>query len=162
MGSGGKSAKNKNGKINSSANAYPVPHGIEVLVKKASVDAKFRELLLTKRAEAAKEIDLELDQNEVEMLIAIPREQLEKIIDNTKVSPGQKKVFLSSVGKIMLATVITGTVAVGLFTPSLGHTLTPEQYERIKLNQEEYLKQMQDMNEPNEVDSQAEENSNGQ
>lgn len=151
------------GKTNSSAD-YPIPHGIEVLVKKASVDTDFRRLLLEKRAEAAKEIDLELDDAETAMLAAIPREQLEKIIDNTKVPPEQKKVFLSSFGRIMLATVIAGTVVVGLFAPSLGHTrdISQKQREYILERQRELERQIQEINEPDKIDSQAEADSNGQ
>jgi hypothetical protein len=141
-------------------NANALPRGIEVLVKKASVDMNFRRLLLKKRAEAAREIDLELDETEKAMLTAIPREQLEKIIDNTKVPPEQKKVFLSSVGRIMLASVIAGTVVVGLFMPSLGHTLTPEQKEQIMQRQKDREKQTQEMNEPNKTDLKAEADSN--
>ena len=38
-----------------------IPRGIEVLVKKASVDPRFCDTLLRRRADAAKEIGLELD-----------------------------------------------------------------------------------------------------
>ena len=68
-----------------------IPRGIEVLVKKASVDD-----------------DLQLDKNETYMLAAISREQLEKIIEHTKVSSEHKPVFLGKVGKAMLAIVLAG------------------------------------------------------
>jgi hypothetical protein len=71
-----------------------IPRGIEVLVKKASVDSKFRRLLLEKRAEAAKEIDLALSSDESEILDSIPTEQLQKIIDNVKVKPETVEIFL--------------------------------------------------------------------
>ena len=129
-----------------------IPRNIEVLIKKASVAPEFRRLLLEKRAEAAKEIDLELSPAEAEMLAGIPREQLEKIVKNIKVPPEQKSVFLSSFGKIMLATVIAGTVVVGVLIPSLGHTLTPEQRDRIYEMQRERRAEFSDVNDPNEVD----------
>ena len=88
-----------------------IPRGIEVLVKKASVDEEFRKLLLEKRAEAAKEIELELDQTEAAMLGAISREQLEKIIDNTKVPTEHKGIFLRKLGKAMLAIVLAGAAS---------------------------------------------------
>ena len=141
-------------------NAYIMPRGIEVLVKKASVDVKFRKLLLAKRAEAAKEINLELYEAEAAMLASIPQEQLEKIIDNTYVPPDQKKVFLSSVGRIMIATVIAGSVLTCTMVPSLGHTLTPEQKEQFLQRQKERERQIQEMIEPNEIESQAEADSN--
>ncbi len=56
------------------------PQGIEVLVKKASVDADFAELLLERRAEAADEIGLEMTEAEVAMLAAVPEVQLRAII----------------------------------------------------------------------------------
>jgi len=91
-----------------------IPRAIEVLIKKASVDPEFRRLLMEKRAEAAQEIDLELSRVEVKILSDIPREQLEKIIDNTKVPPEHRPVFLGKAGKLMLAAIITGT-ALGFF-----------------------------------------------
>jgi hypothetical protein len=140
-----------------------IPRGIEVLVKKASVDPGFRKLLLDNRAEAAKEIDLELNQNEIDMLAAISYGQLEKIIDNTKVPPEQEKVFLGSIGRIMLMTVVAGTIVTCTLLPSLGHsrTLSPEQRERILQRQMELERIMYDMNDPNEVDLEAEKDSNG-
>ncbi len=39
----------------------PIPRGIEVLVRKASVDAEFRRVLLAERAQAARRIDLASD-----------------------------------------------------------------------------------------------------
>jgi hypothetical protein len=80
-----------------------IPRGIEVLVKKASVDAEFKELLLERRAEVATEIGLELDPAEVMMLKAVPREQLEKIIARTTVRPQSRRAFLGRAAALMLA-----------------------------------------------------------
>jgi len=85
-----------------------IPRGIEVLVKKASVDAGFRKVLLEKRAEAAREIALELDPAEVMMLNAVPAAQLEGIIARTTVSPGKKLAFLGRAAAVMLAALGTG------------------------------------------------------
>ena len=60
-----------------------IPRGIEVLVKKASVDAAFRELLLEKRSGAAEAIGLTLEPAEAAMVDAVPREQLEAILNAT-------------------------------------------------------------------------------
>jgi hypothetical protein len=81
-----------------------VPRGIEVLVKKASVDAEFRRILLDERAEAAAEIDLELTAAEAAMLSSISRQQLEAIISSTKVKPESRRIFLGKVASLMLAT----------------------------------------------------------
>jgi hypothetical protein len=64
-----------------------IPRGIEVLIKKASVDPEFRDLLLEKRAEAAHEIGLELSPAEVAAINAVPAAQLEQVIANTRVPP---------------------------------------------------------------------------
>ena len=67
-----------------------IPRGIEVLVKKASVDAEFRKLLLEKRAEAAGEIGLVLDPAEAAMISAVPAVQLETIIAQTSVAAAKR------------------------------------------------------------------------
>jgi hypothetical protein len=128
-----------------------IPRGIEVLVKKASVDPEFRQLLLEKRGEAAREIDLQLTDAEQSMLSSIPAEQLEKIIDNAKVEPEHREIFMEAVGKLMLAALI-GTVVVAVMTPSLGHTLTPEQRDRIFRDRMESMKSVEDANDPNETE----------
>jgi len=88
----------------------PIPRGIEVLVKKASVDPEFKALLFEKRAEAAEQIGLELDAAEVMMLRAVPDEQLEAIIDRTDVPGQHRRAFLGTAATAMLAAlgVITG------------------------------------------------------
>jgi hypothetical protein len=80
-----------------------IPRGIEVLVKKASVDPDFKRLLLETRAEAAKEIELTLDPAEVAMLNGVPAEQLEAIIARTTVSPMSRAAFLGRAAAVMLA-----------------------------------------------------------
>jgi hypothetical protein len=80
-----------------------IPRGIEVLIKKASVDPEFRSVLLEKRAEAAPEIELELSATEASMLNAIPASQIEKIIDNAKVPNEYRRVFLGKAAAAMLS-----------------------------------------------------------
>jgi hypothetical protein len=87
-----------------------IPRGIEVLVKKASVDAEFRKLLVEKRAEAAKEIKLQLDPAEVLMLDTVPKGQLEAIIANTKVSAESRRAFLGRAAAVMLAALGVSTL----------------------------------------------------
>jgi hypothetical protein len=82
-----------------------VPRGIEVLVKKASVDPAFKAILLERRAAAADEIGLQLQPAEAAMLAAIPREQLETIIANTNVPEEHRRVFFGRVAAAMLAAV---------------------------------------------------------
>jgi hypothetical protein len=79
-----------------------IPRGIEILVKKASVDPAFKALLLDKRGEAAKEIELQLDPTETAMLNQIPAAQLLAIIESTKIRPETRRVFLGRVAALML------------------------------------------------------------
>ena len=80
-----------------------VPRAVEVLIKKAAVDAAFKTLLLKKRAAAAETIELSLDPAEEAMLNAVPPGQLEAIIANTKVSPALRPSFLGYAAAVMLA-----------------------------------------------------------
>jgi len=94
---------------NSSANEQDsqVPRGIEVLVKKASVDLAFKKRLLTDRLAAAAEIGLKLAPSEELILRATPVEQLESIISQTSVPDDHRRVFLGQAAAAMLA-VLTG------------------------------------------------------
>ena len=88
-----------------------VPRGIEVLVKKASIDPTFKSLLIEKRSEAAKEINLALDSSETAILNSIPAEQLEKSISSATVDPKHRLIFLGKVAALMILTLSTvGTV----------------------------------------------------
>ena len=85
-----------------------IPRGIEVMVKKASVDAEFRALLLAKRGDAAREIGLELEPAEVAMLDGVPAGHLEAIIAYTTVSPMSRAAFLGRAAAVMLAALGAG------------------------------------------------------
>jgi acyl carrier protein len=88
-----------------------VPRGIEVLVKKASVDSAFKAAFLDHPAAAAKEIDLQLTPAEVGLLAATPREQLELVIDRAEVPLADRRAFLGRAAAAMLAAL--GVVAGG-------------------------------------------------
>ena len=87
-----------------------IPRGIEVLVKKASVDPEFKSLLLRLRSQSAASIELELDRNEALMLDTVPADQLEKIIAQTNVPQEHRRAFLGSAAAAMLAAI--GVVSV--------------------------------------------------
>lgn len=87
-----------------------IPRGIEVLVKKASVDPEFRRALIEKRAEAANEIGLTLDPAEAMMLGNVPQQQLEAIIGRTKVGSRIRPAFLGRAAGVMLAALGIGAV----------------------------------------------------
>ncbi len=84
------------------------PRGLEVLLKKASIDAEFRALLLENRAKACVAIDLELDSAETTMLDTMPAEQLDAIIQRTRVRPEDRRVFLGQAASVMLAALGAG------------------------------------------------------
>jgi hypothetical protein len=87
-----------------------IPRGVEVLVKKAAVDAAFRAELLEKRSKAAEIIGLALTPAEAAMLDAVPRAQLEAIIERTSVHPSLRPVFLGRAAAVMLVALgVTGT-----------------------------------------------------
>jgi acyl carrier protein len=91
----------------------PIPQGIEVLVKKASVDAEFRTLLLERPEAAVAEIGLALGPAEAMMLRSVPREQLAAVIDRTSVPEEHRRAFLGRATAAMLAAIAAmgGTVA---------------------------------------------------
>jgi hypothetical protein len=88
----------------SEPSAFGIPRGIEVLVKKASVDPEFRALFLERRAGAAGEIGLALEPAEAAMLAAVPAAQLEAIIARTAVPEEHRRAFLGKAAAAMLAT----------------------------------------------------------
>ena len=94
-----------------------IPRGIEVLVKKAAVDADFKTLLLERRAAAAEEIGLQLEPAEALMLAAAPREQLEAVIAQTHVPEEHRRVFLGKAAAAMLA-VLGVAAAASLLSPA--------------------------------------------
>src|SRR5512137_1306017 len=77
-----------------------IPRGVEVLVKKASVDAAFRAVLLARRSAAAGEIGLALTPDEAMMLDIVPAAQLEAIISRTKVDPSKAPAFLGKAAAV--------------------------------------------------------------
>jgi len=80
-----------------------IPQGLEVLVRKASVDPEFKALLLAQRAAAAETIGLALAPAEAMMLAAVPAAQLEAIIARTTVPQEHRRTFLGQAAAAMLA-----------------------------------------------------------
>lgn len=87
------------------------PRGLEVLLKKASVDPDFRRELLADPESAAAAIGLELDPVERSMLRNMPGEQLATVIDRTEVPLPQRRIFLGRVAATMLAVLTGGQAA---------------------------------------------------
>jgi hypothetical protein len=113
-----------------------IPRGIEVLVKKASVDPDFRALLIECRAQAAKEIDLELTPAEDAMLSSVPAPQLEAIIARTKVSRRNKTALLGGVAVVMLAALGGGTTGIRPDRPEKVESEEAGSEEEVQANDE--------------------------
>jgi hypothetical protein len=124
-----------------------IPRGIEVLVKKASVDPQFRQLLLEKRGQAAPEIDLELTDAERNILSSMPAEQLEKIIDNTKVEPEQRKIFLGKAAKLMLMAVAGIGVASLMSVTTTSFGISPDRVRKMAMERSGDIDDVNDVNE---------------
>ena len=86
-----------------------VPRGVEVLIKKAAVDAAFRDVLLSQRDGAAEKIGLNLEPAEAAMLRAIPAAQLEAGVAQTRVSPKLHAAFMTYTAAVMLAALGAGS-----------------------------------------------------
>jgi hypothetical protein len=82
-----------------------IPRGLEVLLKKASLDSEFRCQLLRERSQVAHAIGLELDETETAILEALPENNLQSMIDKTVVPPSQHGVFRGYTAALMLAAV---------------------------------------------------------
>ena len=109
--------------------AEGIPRGIEVMVKKASVDPAFRASLIDKRSAAAVEIGLELTPPEAAMLEAAPVAQLEGIIAGTIVAPMNRAAFLGKAAAAMLLAL--GAVA-GCGVPPTTKGIRPDPPDRKK------------------------------
>lgn len=88
-----------------------IPRGIEVLVKKASVDPDFKATLLARRSRAAAAIGLTLGPAEAAMLDGIPTAQLDAIVANTRVAPRLRPAFAGYVAAAMFAALTAVPVA---------------------------------------------------
>jgi general secretion pathway protein G len=88
-----------------------IPRGIEVLLKKAKVDAPFRERCLRDPLAAAAEIELQLTESERKILATTPKTLLRPMIDNTFVPRHHVPTFLRKSSAAMLALVL-GTVVI--------------------------------------------------
>jgi hypothetical protein len=90
-----------------------VPHGIEILLKKAAIDESFRKIFLHARWDAADAIGLTLNPAEAAILKAIPESSLELMVAATKVQPKLKHAFMGYTAAVMLAalTATSGGIA---------------------------------------------------
>jgi hypothetical protein len=104
LGSGAKA----NPPTGSGPNLSGCPQGIEILLRRAASDSKFREQLLEQPTNAAAAIGLKLDPAEIAMLECIPREQLLLTIERMEAARGRRRGFLV---KLAIATFVAVAVA---------------------------------------------------
>lgn len=97
-----------------------IPHALEILVKRAAIDADFKKDLLTKRDKIADELKIPLDSSERAMLDCIPAEHLEKMIQATEVPPAQRKILAKGTTAAMIALLAQLT-----FAPVAGRAEAP-------------------------------------
>ncbi|MDY0164940.1 MAG: acyl carrier protein [Thermoguttaceae bacterium] len=98
--------------------SWHIPLGVDVLIKKAAVDPEFRTLLVERRAEAASQLQLELEPAEAAILAAVPQVQLEAVIDRTTVPQEHRRAFLGKTAAAMLAAM--GAMTSGAASAGLG------------------------------------------
>ncbi len=79
------------------------PRGLEVLLKKASLDKAFRRGLLADPEKAARDIQLDLSEAEGAMLRSIPRKALSQMISQVRVPRKQRLAFAGATAAVMLA-----------------------------------------------------------
>lgn len=101
-----------------------IPRGVEVLVKKASVDPWFKALLMNQRAGAAEAIGLALAPAEVTLLNFIPASQLDAVIARTKIEPSKMPAFLGKAAAVMLVA-LGASSAPAQLAPTRGATPGP-------------------------------------
>lgn len=100
------------GRSRSNRLAGDSPRGIEILLKKASVDPAFRLSLLQEPLAAARSILLDLKQVEIDILESAPRPILERMIENTFVPKQHVKTFRTAPSAAILALLLSTTVVV--------------------------------------------------
>ncbi|MBM4035018.1 MAG: hypothetical protein FJ291_25020 [Planctomycetes bacterium] len=89
------------------------PHGTEVLLIEASIDPKFRELLLKERAKAAETLGVKLSPVEAALLNDVPEEHLRKVIAQTAASKKLRAETRRKAAKVALAALGVGAFACG-------------------------------------------------
>lgn len=85
-----------------SGNKPGIPRAMELLIKRAAIDADFRHRLLSERASLADQLAIPLDASERAMLSSIPEKQLSAIISGTRVPESQKGLLLGSPATMLL------------------------------------------------------------
>ena len=100
------------GRSRSNRLAGEFPRGIEILLKKARVDAAFRARLLKDPLSAAASISLELSRQEIHIIDSTPQSLLQAMISNTHVPKQHVNTFRTAKTAAILALILGSTVVV--------------------------------------------------
>jgi hypothetical protein len=87
------------------------PRGLELLMKKAAVDAEFKQKLITGRSTFAAEIGVPLDHAEQGMLDAMPTPHLEQLVALTPVAEPQRSLLKTASAAALVALLAQATLA---------------------------------------------------
>lgn len=107
-----------------------VPRGLEILIKKAAVDKKFRHSLVTKREKFADELNIPLEDSERLMLSSVSANHLEMMIGHTDV-PEKQKTHLAKASTATIVALIAqltfggSSVGLALGNPANNSTSSP-------------------------------------
>lgn len=85
------------------------PRGMEILLKKASIDEGFAKVLLEAPEKAARLISLDLQPSEERILVSTPRSTLQVMIRHTRVQRQQLSAFKTMSAALMLAAVVAAS-----------------------------------------------------
>ena len=93
------------------------PRGIEILLKKASVDSMFKQLLLSNPLTAARSIMLDLKPVEINILTNTSISVLQSMIANTHVAKQHIKTFrtgtIAAIFAVLLSTIVVSPLLAG-------------------------------------------------
>jgi hypothetical protein len=115
------------------------PRGIEILLKKAKVDPRFRKLLLQDPVAASRSIELSLEDSEKKILLNTPGEVIEKMVESSFVPKHHVSTFMNARAAAMLSLVLATSVLVPGHA-SAGVEATPEPDQEQLESKEQLIK----------------------
>jgi hypothetical protein len=102
------------GRSNSDTNHDLFPRGIEILIKKASCDRKFKKKLLKDPLKAADILSLELNENEKKIITETSKSLLKSMIKKTNIKKRHENAFMTKSASVMLSALLAGDISCDL------------------------------------------------
>ena len=113
------------------------PRGIEILLKKASVDPEFQKSLLKDPSAAARSIELDLNPMEINILTNTPGSVLQKMIASTRVAKQHVKTFrtgtIAAIFAVLLSTTVVAPLLAGGEMDLPAQTIDQEELARERM-----------------------------